>query len=108
MSSTKTSTHQSTPDFATAMKTLRLELRPLFKSIMDNNSLDSTAKDAALTDLETKQEQLVAKFGFDMNTFNTAMGEHYMDFSSSNPDEWIIRHDPEHATLISENTKKSS
>jgi hypothetical protein len=46
---------------------------------------------------------MVLDAGYTKDEFDSLYREYFMDFSSDKPDEWIIRHDPENAQIISGN-----
>jgi hypothetical protein len=90
-------------DFPILIKSMRLILRPEFKSIMAMPVEKVEILDQAISELEDKQNQLIVDNGYTKDEFNSLYREYFMDFSSENPDEWIIRHDPENAQIISGN-----
>lgn len=90
-------------DFAQLIKEMRVALRPDFKSLTFNEGLTSEQLDQALADIEQRQDQMVLDAGYSKEEFNSVYREYYMDFSSDKPDEWIIKHDPENAQIISGN-----
>ena len=87
-------------DFATLLKDMRLALNPQFKSIVGDSSLSAEQLDKALMDIEAKQEQMVKEHGYTQEEFSQLIKEHYIDFSSSNPEEWVVRPDTENAQII--------
>jgi len=92
-------------EFAQLIKDMRVALRPEFKTITTNG--DSTVPhlklDEALEELEKKQHQMVVDAGYTQEEFDVMSREYYMDFTSDNPDEWVIKHDPENPVIISHN-----
>jgi hypothetical protein len=92
-------------DFAQLIKEMRTALRPEFHSIIasENHSLTSEQLSQSLMDLETRTNQMIVDNGYTKSEFDLLCREHFMDFSSNNPDEWIIKHDPENAQIISGN-----
>jgi hypothetical protein len=90
-------------DFAILIKSMRLTFRPDFKIITINSILTPEQLDQALLDLEEKQGQMIIDNGYTQEEFDLLYREYFMDFSSENPDEWIIKHDPENAQIISGN-----
>lgn len=90
-------------DFATLIKDIRLALRPDFKNITLSDSLTTEQLDQALASLEEKRHQMVVQNGYTQEEFDSLYREYYMDFSSENPDEWVIKHDPENPVIISHN-----
>ncbi len=85
-------------DFPILVKAMRLCFRTEFKAL---ESLDDVQHDQALSDLEDKSKKMIAENGYSEEEFYTLYQEYFMDFTSDNPDEWIIRHDPENAQIIS-------
>jgi hypothetical protein len=92
-------------DFITLLKDMRLALNPEFKTIVGDSSLTADQLDKALLDIESRQEEMVKQHGYTQEEFAQLIKEHYIDFSSVNPDEWVIRQDPENAQII---TSKNS
>lgn len=90
-------------DFATLIKSMRLTFRPDFKAITLKDGLTSEQLDQELADLEKRQQQMVRDNGYTQEEFDTLYREYYMDFSSTNPDEWVIKHDPENPVIVSGN-----
>jgi hypothetical protein len=92
-------------DFAQLIKEMRTALRPEFHSIIasDGSQLTSEQLSQSLMDLETKTNQMIVDNGYTKPEFDQLCREHFMDFSSNNPDEWVIKHDPENAQIISGN-----
>ncbi len=85
-------------DFPTLVKSMRLVLRPDFKAL---ESLEGEPHDQALSDLEKKSAQMIVENGYSEDEFYSLYQEYFIDFSSDNPDEWIIKHDPDNAQIIS-------
>jgi hypothetical protein len=46
---------------------------------------------------------MILEAGYTETEFYSLSGEYYMDFSSENPDEWVVKLDPENAQIISGN-----
>lgn len=90
-------------DFATLIKSMRLTFRPDFKAITLKDGLSSEQLDQELADLEKRQQQMVRDNGYTQEEFDALYREYYMDFSSANPDEWVIKHDPENPIIVSGN-----
>jgi hypothetical protein len=90
-------------DFATLIKDIRIALRPDFKTITLSDGLTTEQLDEALASLEEKRHQMVIQSGYSQEEFDSLYKEYYMDFSSENPDEWVIKHDPENPVIISHN-----
>ncbi len=44
---------------------------------------------------------MIVENGYSEEEFYSLYREYFMDFSSENPDEWIIKHDPANAQIIS-------
>jgi hypothetical protein len=90
-------------DFAQLIKDMRIALRPVFKNLTLNEALTSEQLDQALADIEKKQDQMVVDAGYTKEEFDSLYREYFMDFSSDKPEEWVIKHDPENAQIISGN-----
>ena len=90
-------------DFAILIKSMRLTFRPDFKAITLKDGLSPEQLDQELADLEKRQQQMVQDNGYTQEEFDALYREYYMDFSSNNPDEWVIRHDPENPIIVSGN-----
>ena len=50
---------------------------------------------------------MIQDAGYTEEEFNNTRDKYYMDFSSDNPDEWIIKHNPDNAKLISKYMKNT-
>lgn len=87
-------------DIVTLIKSMRTVLRPEFKKL---NSSFGAEHSSTLEFIEEKSSQMIAEAGYSESEFYSLSREYYMDFSSENPDEWIIRHDPKNAVIISSN-----
>lgn len=87
-------------EFAHLIKDMRVAFHPEFKAIANDSTLSTEQFDKAFLELEEKQRQMVIESGFTQIEFDKLCREHFMDFSSANPDEWVIRHDPENAHII--------
>lgn len=90
-------------EFATLIKSMRLVFRPDFKTITLSEGLTTEQLDQALLELEKKQQQMIVENGYTQEEFDVLYREYYMDFTSDNPDEWVIKHDPENPVIISHN-----
>ena len=90
-------------DFAVLIKNIRLALRPDFKTITLSDGLTTEQLDQALAKLEEKRSQLIIENGYTQEEFDALYREYYMDFTSNNPDEWVIKHDPENPVIVSGN-----
>ncbi len=90
-------------DFALLIKNIRIALRPDFKTITLSDGLTTEQLDQALAKLEEKRTQLVIEGGYTQEEFDALYREYYMDFTSDNPDEWVIKHDPENPVIVSGN-----
>jgi hypothetical protein len=44
---------------------------------------------------------MITDSGYSEEEFYQLESQYFLDFSSEDPDEWIIRHDPENAQIIS-------
>lgn len=85
-------------DFPTLVKSMRLIFKPDFKAL---ESLAHEEHDRVLSELESKSSQMIVDNGYTEEEFYSLYQEYYMDFSSDNPDEWVIKHDPSNAQIIS-------
>lgn len=90
-------------EFATLIKSMRLVFRPDFKAITLKDGLTVDQLNQALEELEKKQQQMIVDNGYTKEEFDSLYREYYMDFSSDNPDEWVIKHDPSNPVIISGN-----
>lgn len=86
-------------DFVQLIKEIRLTLQAEFKLVV-SSELPVEEISARLSVLEDKQNVMVKEAGYELAEFNQLMKEYFMDFSSPNSDEWVIRHDPENAAII--------
>jgi len=88
-------------NFTTLMKDLRITLHPLFKS-MAFGTANATENHVEITldDLEKKKDAMLLQAGYTSDEFDKLIKEYYLDFSSDKPEDWIMRHDPEHAVVI--------
>lgn len=89
-------------EFAELVKEMRIALRSEFKAIVTNN-LSIEEMDKRLAELEAKQDKMITDAGYELAEYSQLVKESFMDFSSSKPEEWIIRHDPENAQIIGGN-----
>jgi hypothetical protein len=90
-------------DFAQLVKDMRIAFRPAFSAVTRTAGITPEEMDKALAEIEAKQNQMVTEAGYLPSEFNKLVIEYFMDFSSENPEEWVIRHDPENAEIISGN-----
>lgn len=90
-------------EFSTLIKSMRLIFRPDFKAITLKADLSVEQLNQALEELEQKQQQMIVDNGYTKEEFDSLYREYYMDFSSDNPDEWVIKHDPANPVIISGN-----
>lgn len=90
-------------EFSTLIKSMRLVFRPDFKAITLKADLSVEQLNQALEELEQKQQQMIVDNGYTKEEFDSLYREYYMDFSSDNPDEWVIKHDPANPVIISGN-----
>ena len=86
-------------EFPILVKAMRLVLRPEFKSIVDK-ALTPEQQDEALVEIEKKSLKIIVENGYTEEEFYALHRQYLMDFSSENPDEWVIKHDPENAQII--------
>jgi hypothetical protein len=87
-------------EFAQLVKDMRIAFHPEFAVIASNTTLSTEQFDKALSELEEKQKAMIVESGYTQNEFDKLCREHFMDFSSTNPEEWVIKHDPENAHII--------
>lgn len=87
-------------EFPKLLKDMRLALNPEFKSIVSDSTLTAEQLDKALMKVEALQEQMVKDHGYTQEEFSQLIKEHFIDFSSTNPDEWVIRPDTENPQII--------
>lgn len=87
-------------DFVQLVKDMRVTFRPAFSAVTRTAGMTPEQMDQALAEIENKQNQMLVESGYDPVEFNQLLKEYFMDFSSDNPEEWIIRHDPENAEII--------
>lgn len=84
-------------DFPTLIKSMRLVLKPEFDRL---DALKDEEHDQMLAFIESKSLQMIQDNGYTEEEFYTIYAQYYMDFSSNNPDEWIIKLDPNNAQVI--------
>lgn len=77
-------------DFPTVIKLLRIKLRPEFQQLLTKLPPSSGALDY----LDSQTEIILSEHGYSLDEFDELSKRYYMDFSSDNPDEWIIRECP--------------
>lgn len=87
-------------DFATLVKSMRLTLLPSFKKI---ETIVGEDHSNALDMIERESLKMILEAGYTESEFYLEQRKYFMDFSSQNPDEWVIRLDPENAHIISSN-----
>ena len=87
-------------EFAQLVKDMRITFHPEFAKIANNAELTTEQFDKALAELEDKQKTMIVESGYTQNEFDKLCREHFMDFSSSNSEEWVIKHDPDNAHII--------
>lgn len=87
-------------EFAQLVKDMRVLFHPEFKSIANNKTLTADQFDEALSILEEKQKQMIIDSGFTQSEFESLCREHFMDFSSNLPEEWIVKYDPDNAHIL--------
>ena len=91
-------------DFAQLIKDMRKDIRPQFQSIISNSQTLTTEQlNQAFAEIEDKSNQAIVEGGYTREEFDSLHKEYFMDFSSENPDEWVVRHDPENAQIITGN-----
>ena len=87
-------------DFPQLIKEMRMAFHPEFQTITSNANLTTDQFDEALSKLEEKQKQMIIEAEYTQEEFDALCREYFMDFTSSNQDEWIVRHDPDNAQVI--------
>lgn len=87
-------------EFAQLIREMRVALHPQFKSITNDSNLSAELLDKALADLDEKQHQMITESGYTQAEFDGMCREHFMDFSSSDPDEWVIKYNPDYPHII--------
>jgi hypothetical protein len=87
-------------EFPKLLKDMRIALNPEFKTIVSDSTLTADQFDKALMEIEAKQEQMVKDHGYTQEEFSQLIKEHFIDFSSTNPDEWVIKLDTENPQII--------
>jgi len=87
-------------DFVTLIKSIRKALRPEFKKL---ESLTGEQHSNTLDMIERESLKMILEADYTETEFYEEYQEYFMDFSSDNPDEWIIKRDPENAEIISGN-----
>lgn len=87
-------------EFPKLLKDMRIALNPEFKTIVSDSTLTAEQLDKALMEIEAKQEQMVKDHGYTQEEFSQLIKEHFIDFSSANPDEWVIKLDTENPQII--------
>lgn len=85
-------------DFATLIKSMRQALRADFKKL---ESIKDQEHSDLLESIEARSSQMIVDGGYTEEEFYTLYQDYFMDFSSENPDEWVVKHDPENAQVIS-------
>lgn len=86
-------------DFVQLIKDMRLALMDEFQAIVTSD-LSVEQKGQKLLELEEKQDKMIAEAGYDPSEYYKHLTDYYMDFRSSNPDEWVIKYDPENAQIV--------
>jgi hypothetical protein len=84
-------------DFPTLIKEMRITLHPMFKALSSGGTLD---------DFEHKKEEMITSAVYTVEEFEKLINEYYLDFSSEDPEKWVIRHDPDNAIIITPSFKK--
>jgi hypothetical protein len=87
-------------EFPKLLKDMRLALNPEFKAIVNDSTLTAEQLDKALMEIEAKQERMVKDHGYTQEEFAQLIKEHFIDFSSANPDEWIVKPDTVNPQII--------
>jgi hypothetical protein len=85
-------------DIGTLILSMRKALRPTFLKL---GSISGEEMSNALDMIERESLRMILEAGYTESEFYKEQREYFMDFSSDNPDEWVIRHDPENAAIIS-------
>lgn len=87
-------------EFAQLVKDMRIAFHPEFSAIANNAALTTDQFDKALSELEEKQKSMIVESGYTQTEFDQLCREHFMDFTATNPEEWVIRHDPDNAHIV--------
>lgn len=91
--------------FPELIKSMRKVLNPKFKAIATTQTTGASSADNLLQDIEDEYAKLTAAGGYTVDEFAEETKNYFIDFSSSNLDEWVVRLDPEHATIITPSSK---
>lgn len=87
-------------DIATLIISIRKAFREDFKKL---GTLSGENHSNLLDMIEQGSLKMILDAGYTESEFYEEQGKCFMDFSSSNPDEWIVKIDPENAHVISDN-----
>ena len=88
-------------DFVALVKEIRITLRPEFLKIIGTSApVTSDQMDKLIDELEAKRLVIITEYGYTYNEFLSLVKEYSMNFTSANPEEWVIKHDPENAGVI--------
>lgn len=87
-------------DIATLIISIRKAFRDDFKKI---GTLSGEEHSNLLDMIERGSLKMILDAGYTESEFYEEQGKYFMDFSSSNPDEWVIKLDPTNAYIISDN-----
>jgi hypothetical protein len=87
-------------DFVNLILSMRKSLRPEFKKL---ESLSGEEHSNTLDMIERESLKMILAAGYTELEFYTEYQQYFMDFSSDNPDEWVVRHDPADPHIISGN-----
>jgi hypothetical protein len=85
----------------TNIATLILSMRKAFREDFNKISTLKGEEHSNLLDMiEQGSLKMILDAGYTESEFYEEQGKYFMDFSSDNPDEWIIKLDPENAYII--------
>lgn len=88
-------------EFPILMKEMRSKLHPMLnQAILKSIEGNENECRAILDEIEFIQDQMLQEAEYSLTEFANLSKEYYLDFSDSNPDNWIIRYDPENAKVI--------
>jgi len=91
-------------DFGQLIKEMRIVLHPIFNSFISDPTVSSDARYALsikhLDNVDSIRDKMLAEAGYTLSEFDKLEAEYFMDFSSDDPEEWIIEHDPKNAGVI--------
>lgn len=87
-------------DFAQLLKQMRITLHPMFASISK-----ATDQEQAWKEFDDTKSSMLKEAGWTDAEFDTTQNEYFADFSSDDPEKWIIRHDPKNPGIVIKSDK---